>query len=315
MALDTASVSLSDIRDAAKRIHPYVVVTPMLPADPVAGERVWFKAESLQRTGSFKIRGALNAVLQLAPEAWRRGVITLSAGNHGRALAYAARRLDIACVVVIRDDAPASKLRAIADLGAEIILVPVAEWQERLEAEQQRRNLVLIHPFDDPAVVAGQGTVGLEIIDALPQLRTILVPVGGGGLIAGVATAIKEQRADVVIIGVEPERAPVVTESLAAGHPVPPSRVDTIAEGLAPPYTRTFNLSIVQRYVDEMRTVSDGAIIEALKMVALKSKLVVEPAGAAGVAALLADSSIERPAAVILSGGNVDSDRLASWLT
>ena len=314
MALDTASVSLGDIRAAAERIHPYVVVTPMLAADPVTGEGVWFKAESLQRTGSFKIRGALNAVLQLGPGARRRGVITLSAGNHGRALAYAARRLDIACVVVIRDDAPASKLQAIADLGGEIVLVPVAEWQERLETEQRRRGLVLVHPFDDPAVVAGQGTVGLEIIDAAPQLRTVVVPVGGGGLIAGVATAIKEQRADVVVIGVEPERAPVVTESLAVGLPVPPSRLDTIAEGLAPPYTRPFNLSIVQRYVDEMRTVSDEAIMEALKMVALESKLVLEPAGAAGVAGLLADPSIERPAAVILSGGNVDGDRLAAWL-
>jgi len=314
MARETASVSLSDIQAAAERIRPHVVVTPTLPADAVGGMGVWFKAENLQRTGSFKVRGAINAVLQLTAEERRRGVITLSAGNHGRALAYAAHLIGIACVVVIREDAPATKLQAIRNYGAEIVLVPVAVWQARLEEEQRRRGLVLVHPFDDPAVVAGQGTICLELIAAVPDLRTVVVPVGGGGLVAGVATAIKEQRPEVVVIGVEPERAPVVSESLAAGHPVPPSRLDTIAEGLAPPYTRPFNLAIVQRYVDEIRLVSDEAIIEALKAVALESKLVLEPAGAAGVAALLADPSIDRPAVVILSGGNLDSDRLATWL-
>jgi threonine dehydratase len=272
------------------------------------------KAENLQRTGSFKVRGAVNAVLQLTDEQRRRGVITLSAGNHGQALAYAAQAFQIPCVVVIREDAQLTKLQAIRRYGAEIVLVPLVEWQQRLEVEQQRRNLHLVHPFDDPAVAAGQGTVGLEILEAVPDLRTLVVPVGGGGLIAGVAVAIKTQRSKLRIIGVEPEGAPVVSESLAAGHPVAPSRLDSIADGLGAPYTRPFNLGLVQRYVDQMRTVSDEAIIEAVKAIAQQAKLVVEPSGAAAVAALLADAEIERPVAAVLTGGNVDIDRLGSWL-
>jgi threonine dehydratase len=289
--------------------------TPTLSGESLAGPGVWLKAENLQRTGSFKVRGAVNAVLQLTAEQRQRGVITLSAGNHGQALAYAAQAFQIPCVVVIREDASPTKLQAIRRYGAKIVLVPLADWQQRLEMEQLRRNLHLVHPFDDPAVAAGQGTVGLEILDATPDLRTLIVPVGGGGLIAGIAVAIKTQRPKLRIIGVEPEGAPVVNESLAAGHPVAPSRLDSVADALGTPYTRPFNLSLIQRHVDQMRTVTDEAIIEALKAIAQQTKLVVEPAGAAAVAALLADAEIERPVAAVLSGGNVDMDRLGSWLT
>jgi len=315
VAIETGALSLADIRAAADRIAPYVLKTPTLSGESLGGPGVWLKAENLQRTCSFKVRGAVNAVLQLTPEQRQRGVITLSAGNHGQALAYAAQAFQIPCVVVIREDAPLTKLQAIRRYGAEIVLVPLAEWQQRLVMEQQRRNLYLVHPFDDPTVAAGQGTVGLEILDAVPDLRTVIVPVGGGGLIAGIAVAIKSQRPEVRIIGVEPEGAPVMNESLAAGHPVAPSRLDSIADGLGAPYTRPFNLGLIQRYVDQMRTVSDDTIIEALKAIAQQSKLVVEPAGAAAVAALLADAEIERPVAAVLSGGNVDVDRLGSWLT
>jgi threonine dehydratase len=314
MAVEAELLSLADIGAAADRIRPYVVRTPTLSGEAVAGADVWLKAENLQRTGSFKVRGAVNAVLQLSPDQRRRGVITLSAGNHGLALAYAAQAFRIPCVVVVREDAPVSKLEAIRRAGAEIVLTPIARWQERLEAEQRERNLHLLHPFDDPAVAAGQGTVGLEILDAVADVRSVIVPVGGGGLIAGVAVAVKQQRPEVRIIGVEPEQAPGVNESLAAGHPVAPSRLDTVADGLAAPYTRPFNLGLIQRYVDEMRTVSDAAIIDALKTIALKAKLVVEPAGAAALAALLADPAIERPVVAIVSGGNVDGQRLAGWL-
>jgi threonine dehydratase len=315
VAIETGALSLADIRAAADRIAPYVLKTPTLSGESLAGPGVWLKAENLQRTNSFKVRGAVNAVLQLTPEQRQRGVITLSAGNHGQALAYAAQAFQIPCVVVIREDAPLTKLQAIRRYGAEIVLVPLTEWQHRLVMEQQRRNLHLVHPFDDPAVAAGQGTVGLEILDAIPDLRTVIVPVGGGGLIVGIAVAIKSQRPDIRIIGVEPEGAPVVNESLAAGHPVTPSRLDSIADGLGAPYTRPFNLGLIQRYVDQMRTVTDDALIEAMKAIAQQSKLVVEPAGAAAVAALLADAEIERPVAAVLTGGNVDLDRLGSWLT
>lgn len=314
MAVGTDAIPLADIQAAAERIRPHVLPTPLLRADAVVGPDVWFKPECLQRTGSFKIRGAMNAVLQLTDAQRRRGVITLSAGNHGQALAYAAQTIGTPCAVVIRDDAPVTKLQAIKRFGAEIVLVQVSEWQQRLEEEQQRRGLHLVHPFDDPAVVAGQGTVGLEIFDALPDLCTVIVPVGGGGLISGVATALKSRRRSIRVLGVEPERAPVVSESLAAGHPVKPSRLDTVAEALAPPYTRPFNLGIIRREVDEIRLVSDPGIIDALRRIALEAKLVVEPGGAAALAALLDDSSIERPVVIILSGANIDGPRLAAWL-
>jgi threonine dehydratase len=315
MAVDSGILSLADIRAAAERIRPHIVSTPSISAETVAGPGAWFKLENLQRTGSFKVRGAVNAVLQLTVEQRRRGVITLSAGNHGHALAYATHSIGAPCVVVVRDDAPLTKLEAIRKYGAEVVLVPIAEWQQRLEEEQRRRDLYLVHPFDDPMVVAGQGTVGLEILEASPAVRSVLVPVGGGGLIAGVALALKQQRSDVRIIGVEPERAPAVSESLKAGHPVPPSRLDTIADGLAAPYTRRFNLSMIQRLVDEMRTVSDDDIIAAVRSIALHGKLLVEPAGAAAVAALLADTGIERPVVAVLTGGNVDPNRLAGWIS
>jgi threonine dehydratase len=314
VAVETGALALADIRAAANRIQPHVWKTPTLSGEAVAGPGVWLKAENLQRTGSFKVRGAVNAVLQLSPDQRRRGVITLSAGNHGLALAYAAKTVGIPCVVVVREDAAISKLEAIRRFGAEIVLTPVAHWQERLEAEQNARDLYLVHPFDDPAVAAGQGTVGLELLEAVPDVRTVIVPVGGGGLIGGVAVAIKQQRPEVRIIGVEPERAPVVNESLAAGHPIPPSRLDTVADGLAAPYTRPFNLALIQRHVDEMRTVSDEAILHALTIAALRAKLVVEPAGAAAIATLLADPAIQRPVVAILSGGNLDGQRLAGWL-
>ncbi len=314
MAVETDALSLADIRAAADRIREYVLPTPTVSGEAVAGVGAWLKAENLQRTGSFKVRGAINAVLQLDAEQRRRGVITLSAGNHGQALAYAAQAFGIPCVVVIRDDAQVTKLQAIRRYGAEIVLTPIGRWQERLEEEQHERDLHLVHPFDDPAVAAGQGTVGLEILEAVPDVRTVIVPVGGGGLIAGVAVAIKQQRSNVRIIGVEPERAPTVSESLAAGHPVRPSRLDTIADGLAAPYTRPFNLTLIQRFVDEVRTVSDEAIIAALTSIVLQAKLVVEPAGAAGVAALASDAAIQRPVVIVLTGGNVDGIRLGSWL-
>jgi threonine dehydratase len=314
VAVQADLLSLADVRAARERIRPYILPTPLLSGEALAGPSLWLKAENLQRTGSFKVRGAFNAVLQLNSEQRRRGVITLSAGNHGQALAFAAQTFGIPCVVVIREDAPVTKLQAIRRFGAEIVLVPLREWQQRLEDEQQRRDLHLVHPFDDPAVAAGQGSVGLEILESAPALRTVVVPVGGGGLIAGMAVALKTQRPDLRIIGVEPMGAAAVGESLAAGRPVAPSRLDTIADGLAAPYTRPFNLGLVQRYVNEMRTVSDDALVEALRAVAIQAKLVIEPAGAAAVAAVLADADIERPVAAVLTGGNADAQRLGAWL-
>src|ERR1700730_15249686 len=185
MGVDTGALALADIRAAADRIQPYVLKTPTLSGESLGGPGVWLKAENLQRTGSFKVRGAVNAVLQLTPDQSRRGVITLSAGNHGQALAYAAQAFQIPCVVVIREDAPMTKLQAIRRYGAEIVLVPLAEWQQRLERGQERRKLHLGPPFADPAVAAGQGTVGLEILAAVPGVRTVVTGIGPGGAVCG----------------------------------------------------------------------------------------------------------------------------------
>lgn len=311
--MHTTQVSLPEINAAAERIRPYVLATPLLSGDALGSDGLWLKAENLQRTGSFKVRGAFNAVIQLGDKHRAHGVITLSAGNFGQALAFAARRFGIPCVVVIREDAQKTKLEAIQRFGAEIVLVPVGEWQQRLEEEQARRGLHLVHPFDDPAVVNGQGTVGLEILAALPAVRTVVVPIGGGGLIAGVAVAIKNSRPGVRIVGVEPEGANAVSRSLAAGHPVALERIDTVADGLAPPYTRPLNLALVRQYVDEVRTVTDRAILDALRAIVNRAKLVVEPGGAAAVAALDAITA-EPPVVAILTGGNVDGGRLGQWL-
>ncbi|MEO6797612.1 MAG: threonine/serine dehydratase [Candidatus Dormibacter sp.] len=313
MAVQTAQVSLPEIEAAAERIRPYILPTPLLSGDALGSDGLWLKAENLQRTGSFKVRGAFNAVIQLDDAQRARGVITLSAGNFGQALAFAAQRFDIPCVVVIREDAQKTKLEAIERFGAQIVLVPVGEWQQRLEEEQARRGLHLVHPFDDPAVINGQGTVGLEICAALPALRTVIVPVGGGGLIAGVAVAIKGRTPGVRIIGVEPEGANAVSRSLAAGRPVALERIDTVADGLAPPYTRPLNLALVRQYVDQVGTVTDGAILDALRAIVSRTKLVVEPGGAAAIAAL--DTiAVEKPVVAILTGGNVDRGRLGQWL-
>jgi threonine dehydratase len=312
----TETLSLQEIRAAAERIRPFILPTPTVSGEALGPGDLYLKAENLQRTGSFKIRGAMNAVLQLSDEVRRRGVITLSAGNHGLALAYAARRAGIPCVVVTRKDAPKIKVDAIRQHGAELVFSPIAEWQARLEAEQQRRGLTLVHPFDDPEVVAGQGTVGLEIMEAVPEVRTVVVPVGGGGLISGIAVAVKSRRPAVRIVGVEPTGAAAVSASLAAGHPVSLDRIETIADGLAPPYARAFNLSLVQRYVDQVVTVTDDLLVEALRLLALKTRLVVEPSGGAAVAAVLHGLHAHSggPQLAVLSGGNLDPERFAGWL-
>ena len=309
-------VGIEEIEAAARRVAPYVLRTPVLDGSALGTGPLWLKAESLQKTGSFKVRGAFNAVLQLSAEERARGVITLSAGNHGMALALAAASARLRCVVVLPDDAPAMKARAIARLGAELLPTPRSELGSRLDQERERQGLTLVHPFDDPAVVAGQGTVGLEILEAVPEPGTIVVPVGGGGLIAGIAAAVKARRPSVRVVGVEPEICAAVSDSLRAGRPVAPQRFDTVADGLAAPYTRPLNLGLIERLVDEMVQVSESQIVAAVRAVAVDLRLVVEPAGAAAVAALREGRVAGGAGATVavLSGSNVDPERLAAWL-
>jgi threonine dehydratase len=280
------------------------------------GLKVYFKLELFQKTGSFKPRGVLNRLHHLTPEDKKKGVITLSAGNHAQALAWAATRSGIASTVVMPAASVKSKVEATRGYGGEVILSEgdLLKACMRIQAE---RGLVLVHPFDDPMIIAGQGTVGLEILEDLPQVDAVIVGVGGGGLISGIATALKARRPEVRVIGVEPEGASAMTQSLHRGEPVHLDRVDTIADGLAAPFAGVHTLAHVQAYVDDVLTVTDREIVEAMGLIMERCKVVAEPAAASTLAALLSGKTdLPTGSAVlcVLSGGNVDKERIQELL-
>lgn len=313
-------ITLSDIEGAATRIADRVHRTPLLGTRSLGeqtGTRLFLKAECLQRTGSFKVRGALNKVDTLDAAARARGLIGVSAGNHAQALAYAARAVGAQCTVVMPANASQTKAAATEDYGGRVILHGnVAEAFERMESLRAQHGYTLVHPFEDEAIMAGQGTVGLEILEDLPDVDVIIVPVGGGGLISGVAAAARARKPKVRIIGVEPVGAAAVSVALDAGRVQRLERVDTIADGLGAPMTGDLVLEHVRAFVDDVVTVSDAAIASALRTILLRTKLLVEPAGAAGFAAL-ASGAVDcagRTVAIVLSGGNVDAERLREIL-
>ncbi len=314
-------VSLQDVVDARARIESHVHRTPLF-ASTTLGQMTHttlsLKAENLQRTGSFKARGALNAVLQLTPEQRACGIVTLSAGNHGQGLAWAAAKTGVRCVIFMPENAVPSKVAAIRGYGAEARFAPTMETvYAAMESYRAAHGLHFVHPFGDPAVVAGQGTVGLEILDDAPEVEAVVVCVGGGGLLAGVALTIKALRPEVRVIGVEPEGAPAVTRSLAAGRPVTLEKIDTIADGLAAPFAAALTQEVISRHVDDVVLVSDDEIIAALRVILERTKLLVEPAGAAAVAALLTGkTALPHGACTVatLSGGNIDLERLKRFL-
>jgi threonine dehydratase len=305
--------TLDDITAAAERIRGTAVRTPLLPV-PALADRLWLKPESLQPTGAFKLRGALNAVGALDDEVRKRGVVTHSSGNHGLALAYAARAAGIHCCVVIPDSAPAVKIEAIRAVGAEIVLVPPPERLGEAERLARERGATLIPPFDHLDVIAGQGTVALEILADLPDVDAILVPVGGGGLVSGVGAAAKALKPGVRVIGVEPELAAETAESLHRGELVlwPTERTyRTIADGVRTnPSALTF--AHIQAYVDDIVTVTEDQIRATVSVLAHQARLVAEPSGALSVAAYLH----RRPAmpsgttVAVISGGNLEPDLL-----
>nr|WP_206515625.1 threonine ammonia-lyase [Georgenia faecalis] len=275
-------------------------------AEQVGGP-VLLKCENLQRTGSFKLRGAYVRLSRLSDAEKARGVVAASAGNHAQGVALAAALLGITAVVYMPLDAALPKVAATRQYGAEVRQVSAdlngALAAARADAAQSGR--VFIHPFDHADVVAGQGTLGLEILEQVPDVRTVIVPAGGGGLLAGVATALSET--DVAVVGVQAAGAAAFPASLAEGRPVPLERLSTMADGIAVPAPGEVPFALVQRYVDDIRTVSEEQIARALLLLAERAKLVVEPSGAAGVAALLdAPETFEPPVVVVLSGGNVD---------
>jgi threonine dehydratase len=323
-------VTQAAVEAARERVRGRVHRTPLLSSRTL-GERigvggpVWLKAENLQKTGSFKPRGALNQIEQLSAEEKARGVITVSAGNHAQGVAWAAAAAGVQATVVMAEAASPVKVAATRGYGAEVVLHGANNTEAFAEMERlsRERGLTLIHPFDAPAIIAGHGTVGLEILDALPEFGqgagrdTVVVGIGGGGLISGIAIAIKSQRPGVRIIGVEPRAAAAMTESLRAGKVMPLARANTIADGLAAPFVGQRNLAIVQRLVDDVILLDDDAILDGLRFLLERAKLVAEPAGAAATAALLTGAVPVEPGATvvaIVSGGNVDRERLRAYL-
>ena len=318
-----AMLALSAIHAARERIAGRLHRTPLLTASRLAariggGATFALKCESLQKTGSFKVRGALNYVSQLDGAARRRGVVTVSAGNHAQALAWAARDAGVACTVVMPLAASRAKVDASRGYGAEVVLHGATSHESfaRAEALAVERGLTFVHPFDDDEIQAGQGTVGLEILEQAPDVDAVVVPIGGGGLIAGIAVAIKEQRPNVRVYGVEPTGAAAMRQSLDAGRPIRLDAVKSIADGLAAPMAGERTYPVVARYVDDVVLVSDEAIAEAMRELLLSAKLLAEGGGAAATAAIVTGALplAGRRVVGVVSGGNVDAERIKAIL-
>jgi threonine dehydratase len=312
-------LGLEDIQRAQAQIAGLVRVTPVMSSTTVGdglGVRLHLKAELFQKTGSFKPRGVFNKLLSMEPADRARGLVSLSAGNHAAALAYGATAVGAKATIVMPANAMLSKVEATRRYGGEVVQTDGSLLAACLEL-QQERDLTLVHPFDDLAVMAGQGTVGLELVGQVPDAEVVVVPVGGGGLISGIAAAVKLQHPSVRVVGVEPEGADAMSRSLEQGVPAHLDKVDTIADGLAPPFAGDHTFRHVQSFVDAIVRVTDSEIIDAIRVLVQQCKLAVEPAGAAGLAALLA-GKVSPPAGCavvcVISGGNVGLDVLKQLL-
>ncbi len=325
----TSLVDIETIRAAAARIAPIAVKTPLVSAafsgvsGYGTGRQIWLKAESLQPIGAFKIRGATNKILQLSPDEIARGVITYSSGNHAQGVAYAAREVSAKAVIVMPSNAPAIKRASTLALGAEVVGVGLASSERLAVAEQlvREHGYVVIPPYDDEQIIAGQGTCGLEIIEQLPDVDLVLSPVSGGGLLSGVAAAVKQLRPQTKVFGVEPELAGDTAESFRTGAIVTwgaelTSR--TIADGLRTQSVGVRNFAHIQAFVDGIVTVTEAEIRAAMRAIVAATRLVPEPSGAVSTAALLFHADqlpAYRKAVAVVSGGNVDPAMLAEVLT
>ena len=305
-------VSLVDIEDARKRLQGVAVPTPLdrsrSLSEHVDGP-VFIKCENLQRTGSFKIRGAYNRISRLDDSAREKGVVAASAGNHAQGVALAASLNDIPSRVYMPEAASLPKVEATKRYGADVVLTG-KDFGEAFDAaieDTKRTGAVFVHPFDHEHIIAGQGTIGLEILEQMDEIGTVVVPIGGGGLISGIGAALKQTRPEVRVIGVQAKGAASFPDSLQKGMPIALSEMSTIADGIAANCPGDLTLAHVAEFVDDVRLVSDEAIARALVFAAERMKLVLEPAGAAGIAALLQEEGpVEPPVVVVLSGGNID---------
>ncbi|MFI9646336.1 threo-3-hydroxy-L-aspartate ammonia-lyase [Streptomyces sp. NPDC052040] len=311
-------VTLEDVRDAAARIEGVAHRTPVLRSrtlDRLVGAEVFVKCENFQRVGAFKFRGAYNAVSRLSPGQLAKGVAAYSSGNHAQAVALAARELGTTAVILMPEDTPRSKMEATAGYGAEIVTYDryTGDREAIGEALAADRGLALVPPYEHPHVIAGQGTAALELVEEAGELDAVMVPVGGGGLIAGTATAVKGLLPAVRVIGVEPEGGDDTKRSLEAGHRVAVPVPRTIADGQAADIPGELTFSINQRLVDDIALVSDEQIRDAMRFAFERMKLVLEPSGASALAALLAGriAPLPRRIGVVLSGGNISAQRFA----
>jgi len=312
--MSTPDVTLHDVYKARQIIAPLVLRTPLIHSPQLTelvGSSVYLKTENLQQTGSFKIRGASNKMLNLTEEESARGVITISSGNHGRAVSYIAKRLGIHAVICMSSRVPSNKVEAIKSLGAEVVIHGDSYEEAEIHALQlqEERGLTMIASFDDPLVIAGQGTIGLEVLEDLPEVDTIIAPLSGGSLMSGIALTMKSASSTIRTIGVSMDRAPVMYHSLRAGKPIKMEEEDTIADALVGNIglNNKYTFRMVQQYVDDVVLVSDEEIAEAMRFALKAHHLVVEGGGAVGIAALLHRrvSRVGRNVVVVLSGSNV----------
>jgi threonine dehydratase len=318
--IDLQLVTLGDLEAAARRLAPVAVRTPLLPADVLTdqvGAPIWIKPEMLQRGGAFKFRGAYNFLAQLDPAERARGVVAPSSGNHAQAVALAAKLFRVPATVVMPTTVTPAKRSGAERLGARIELAGTTTYDRLTRAEELVRDegLTLVPPYDDQRIIAGQGTVGLEIAADLPNVETVLVPVGGGGFSAGVAAAIKQRLPRARVIGVEPSGAPKLTRARAAGRPVKLEHSGGLADGLLAVEIGTVTFAHHERFLDDVVLVDDSALRGAMRLLLDRMKLVVEPSGAITVAALLEKVVVPTgPTVAILSGGNIEWSGLRGLL-
>jgi threo-3-hydroxy-L-aspartate ammonia-lyase len=320
---DDAMVNFSDIQSAAERLYRIAHRTPIATShtlNSLVGAEVHCKCENLQRTGAFKFRGAYNAVSQLSEEQKKRGVVSYSSGNHAQALALVGKLLHTPTVIVMPDDAPAVKLAATRGYGAEVVLYDRAEQKREVIARQlsEERGLTLIPPFEHPHIIAGQGTAALELLTDVSDLDVLIAPIGGGGLISGCSIAVHALKSDIRIFGVEPDTANDTFLSLQKGAIVSTPQSHSIMDGLLPTAPGELTFSIMRAHLESVALVTDDEAAEAVRFMLMRLKLLIEPSGAAPIAALMADKIPDvkgKKIGVVLSGGNIDAGKLAGMLT
>ena len=313
-------LTLEDIKKAKERISGYIRRTPLWEEERLeefAGCKLYLKPENLQIIGAFKIRGALNTALSLSKEELEKGIITSSSGNHAQACAYVGRMLGIHATVVIPEDAPKVKINNAKRMGAEVILWDrsYAKRWEKVYEEEKLHGYIPIHPYEEPRVMAGQGTIGLEILEDLPDVQTVVVPIGGGGLISGISTAIKETNPNIRVIGIQAAASCPYYASRMAGKPTPPpfNGEETLADGISCTSVGKNPYPIIEKYVDEIVTVEEDSIKQAVKLIADKAKFIVEPTSAVVIAAFLEKKlkvDKDEKVCALLTSGNYDIDKL-----